>query len=188
MENLKFERVIGKGIYFFHIAKVTLKDIQIKEAVNCDNFCGLGLDRIEEFSIKNLDFSDSHHALSITRSKGLIEDSKIARNTRPTGTLRYGGGLNVSGSKLTTRNLELMENKSMESGGGFYCSNSTLTMFGGKIHKNVAVKAGGAGEYDNDCKFSMLGVDISSNIQTDPSNCKGIPNLLKKVENQEISK
>ena len=76
----------------------------------------------------------------------------------------------------------------MESGGGFYCSNSTLTMFGGKIHKNVAVKAGGAGECVKDCKFSMLGVDISSNTQKDPSNCKGIPNLLKKIKNQKISK
>ena len=188
LENLKFETVIEKGIYIYGCTKAILKDIQIKEGRNCIYYCGLSLERIDDISIRNLDLRDSHQALSISQSKGLIEDSKIVRNTRPVLFTADGGGLRVSESELTSRNLELMENKAMGSGGGFYCSNSTLTMFGGKIHKNVAVKAGGAGECVKDCKFSMLGVDISSNTQTDPSNCKGIPNLLKRIENQEISK
>ena len=96
LENLKFETVIEKGIYIYGCTKAILKYIQIKEGRNCIYYCGLSLERIDDISIRNLDLRDSHQALSISQSKGLIEDSKIVRNTRPVLFTANGGGLQAS--------------------------------------------------------------------------------------------
>eukprot|EP01080_Neovahlkampfia_damariscottae_P003378 gene3378-5925_t len=170
-----------QGLLVRNVGNLKIKNVVLHSIKNCQRLpCGLTIDDVNDFTIQSTLIQDSEYAYTVRKSKGVIEDSKANNiNSRSNGKL--GGGFYVSSSsEVRTKNFDLI-NCAATTGGGFYCGTATLNMVGGKIHKNKAT-SGGAGQCDrNNCAFFAVGTDFKDNTQTSPSNCRGVPNSLKKI-------